>query len=67
MRHWVLNDDGNHSLALDKSQRVLGIGERSDGSVSIYEMCDQHFSLKMSKSDLIEALRELADKLESKS
>ena len=66
MKHWILNDDGNYSFALDKSQRVLGIGERSDGSVSIYEMCDQHFSLKISKADLIEALRELADELESK-
>jgi hypothetical protein len=66
MKHWALNNDGNYSLAIDKTQSILGIGLRSDGSVLIYEMCDRYFQVKMSKSDLIEALRELADELESK-
>ena len=66
MKHWVRDNCGFYSLALDKDYNVLSVCARSDGNVEISEECDSRFYVEMSKSDLIEALRELADELESK-
>ena len=67
MKHWTRDNCGFYRLALDKDYNVLSVHACHDGNVEISEECNSQFSLKMSKSNLIDALRELADELESKS
>ena len=66
MKHWVRDNCGFYRLALDKDYNVLSVHARHDGNVEVSEECDSRFSVEMSKSSLIDALRELADELESK-
>jgi hypothetical protein len=66
MKHWVLNKGEFYNLKLDDDHRVISIIERPVGVMEITEECDHYFQVKMSKPDLIEALRELANELESK-
>tara|TARA_R110000851_G_scaffold147231_1_gene287098 strand:- start:219 stop:419 length:201 start_codon:yes stop_codon:yes gene_type:complete len=66
MKHWTKDGGGFYNLALDEDHRVLSVVERPTGIMEITEECNKYFCVLMSKSNLIDALRELADELESK-
>ncbi len=66
MKHWTLDAGGFYNLTLDDYHQVISIIERPNGLMEITEECDQYYQVIMSKADLIDALRELADKLEEK-
>lgn len=62
MKHWQ-KIYGEYYLATDTYERILSVTIEKQ-IVQIREECDSCFLTKMSVSDFVEALREMADKLE---
>ncbi len=54
---WVMEDEGILKLKDDNYGRTWGI-EVVDGGVSLYELCDEYFGVRLTPEDAILALKE---------
>jgi len=68
MKHWTIEKSTSHELLTlndGANNRVIGIETYSD-TVLFIELCDQYFSLEMSKDEAICALEEAIKYIEKK-